>query len=330
MKTARLLFAKDFEKKAGNVTAGTIVVSGVESGSAGSSAGAPSGSYSLVVADNSKLTSLNELKGSKPSSILMLDPANTKTAKLTLGNSADSNGKLTDILRVQIGKADTSGTSTFDVHGSWDFQNAGLYVAKGATANINAGAQITNVERLKVEDGSTTNIHGTANINRLQAEASTGDGQVNVYGTLNIRGDGQKDGPNASQKYSNDVYLKKGKLNINAGGTVALTTKDAWDDVLSYSTDSGTGITTFTVSTSGDNSADNGAWAKESVTLNAGGTLRIDLSGYKVADKTAVENLAKALIKGGSNGLVDLGGIELGTLTTQDNGSINLTDMPDC
>ena len=328
MKTAQLLLLRTLRRKAGNVTAGTIVVSGVESGSAGSSAGAPSGSYSLVVADNSKLTALNELKGSKENSILMLNPATSTSASLTLGNSADSKGKLTDILRVQIGKADTSGTSTVDVHGSWDFQNAGLYVAKGATATINAGAQITNVERLKVEDGSTTNIHGTANINRLQAEASTGDGQVNVYGTLNIRGDGQKDGPNASQKYSNDVYLKKGKLNINAGGTVALTTKDAWDDVLSYSTDSGTGISTFTVSTSGDKTSDSGAWVKANVDLKAGGTLRIDLSGYKVADKTAVETLAKALIKDDSKGLVDLGGIGIGTITTNANGSVDITNMP--
>ncbi|MGN8852482.1 beta strand repeat-containing protein [Anaerobiospirillum succiniciproducens] len=320
---------KDFVSKVGNVNAGTIVISGVESGSAGSSNGAPSGSSSLKVGDGAHITAFNKLEGSKARSILMLDPTASK-ASLTLGDSAGSKGELKNIERVQIGRAATTGTSTFDVHGTWDFNNAGLYVAKNATATIHEGASITDVERLKVEDNSNTNIYGTANINRLQAEAEQGTGKVNVYGTLNIRGDGkEKDGPSSSNTYTNDVYLKKGTLNIHAGGTVALTTKDAWDDVLIDSTDENTGITTFTVSKEGNNSGDSGAWVNDKVTLNAGGTLRIDLSGYKVKDVKALETLAGQLKDSTSKGIVDFGKVSFATkLETNNDGSIDLNKMP--
>ena len=112
---------------------------------------------------------------------------------------------------------------------------------------------------------------------------------------MNITGNGKEDGPNSKNEYVNDVQLSKVTLNINAGGTVALTTKDAWDDVLKVTTDSGTGITTFEVVASGDNTTDFGSWKKENVKINAGGTLSMDLSGYKVADKAALDKLAADL-----------------------------------
>ncbi|MDY2798163.1 MAG: autotransporter outer membrane beta-barrel domain-containing protein, partial [Anaerobiospirillum succiniciproducens] len=322
-----ITIAKGFEGKVGNVKAGTIVVSGGISDNPKKHYGVPSGAYYLNFTGSADITAFNELKGSQKNTVLQLNPGSDKTAKLTLRDSAGSKGELKDILRVQVGIAQTSGKSTLDVHGTWDFNNAGLYVAKGGVATIHEGASITNVERLKVEDGSNTKIYGTANINRLLSEASNSKGQVNVHGTLNIRGDDKKDGPSSSGNYTNDVYLKSGTLTIHAGGTVSLA-EDAWDDVLDVKTDSDTGISTFTVSTDGNNSGDNGAWNKESVTLNAGGTLRIDLSGYKVADKKAVEDLAQALIVSGSKGLVDLGGIGIGSITTNQDGTINLDNMP--
>ena len=316
---------KDFVSKVGNVNAGTIVISGVESGSAGSSNGAPSGSSSLKVGGGAHITAFNKLEGSKARSILMLDPATSTEASLTLGDSAGSKGELKNIERVQIGKADTAGTSKFDVYGTWDFKNAGLYVAKGATATIHEGASITDVERLKIENGSTTKINGTATIKRLFGK--NGGGTLDVNGTLNVTGDGNEtDASTTPGKYINDVYLTKATLNINAGGTVALE-QDAWDDVLNLTAGDDKVITAATANNSTADTSNAGAWDASKVSLNAGGTLRVDLSGYKVADKATVEKIAQALAGQGYKGLVDLGNISITSLEIA-SGPVNLADVP--
>ena len=221
-----ITIANGFEDKAGNVNAGTIVVSG----ESGASNGAPEGTFSVKASGDAHITAFNKLEGSKARTILMLDPATSTEASLTLGDSAGSKGELKNIERVQIGNAKTAGTSKFDVHGTWDFKNAGLYVAKGASATIHEGASITDVERLKIESGSTTKINGTATIKRLFGK--NGGGTLDVNGTLNVTGDGNKtDASTKPGEYINDVYLTEATLNINAGGTVALE-QDAWDDAL--------------------------------------------------------------------------------------------------
>ena len=130
------------------------------------------------------------------------------------------------------------------------------------------------------------------------------------------------------QKYGNDVQLAYTKLNINAGGTVALATKDAWDDVIKATTDADTGLTKFEVMASGGNTTDFGGWTAENVNIKAGGTLRIDLSGYKVADKAALDALKTGLMASTSKGLIDFGGLSVDKLVTNADGSIDLTNMP--
>ena len=321
--------ATGFESKLAKVKANTVVAK------TGDVALDPSQSSNTqaktFLIQSGTVTALSELKGAEADAVIQVfDPAKKGTAALVLGADEASVGKLTNVAKVNVGHQGTTATqSTLNVNGKWDFGGARLNAGAAATVNIKEGAVISNVERLQIggtETDTVVNIDGTANIQRLIGNVGTG--KINVAGTLNIQGDGKADASTSKPgEFTNDVYLTKAKLNIDAGGTVSLA-EDAWDDVLSVSTDSGTGISTFTVSTSGDNTGDNGAWDKENVTLNAGGTLRIDLSGYKVADKTAVENLAKALIKGGSNGLVDLGGIGIGTITTNANGSVDITNMP--
>ncbi|MGN8852742.1 autotransporter domain-containing protein [Anaerobiospirillum succiniciproducens] len=316
---------KDFVKKVGNVNAGTIVISGVEKGSQFATPGATQGSSSLKVGSGAHITAFNKLEGSKPRSILMLDPESGSKASLTLGDSAGSKGELKNIERVQIGYAKTAGKSEFYVHGTWDFNNAGLYVANGATATIHEGASITDVERLKIESGSKTIINGTATIKRLFGKNS--GGTLDVNGTLNVTGDGnENDASTKSGEYINDVYLTDATLNINAGGTVALE-KDAWDDVLNLTAGDDKVITNATTYDSTVNTKNEGAWVADKVTLNAGGTLSVDLSGYKVADNDTVEKIAQALAGKSYKGIVDLGKISITSLESV-NGPVDIAKVP--
>ena len=318
--------ATGFESKAANVKANTVIA---KTGDFALDTAKPDAKQAKTfLIKSGTVTALSELKGAESDAIIQVfDPAKTGTAALVLGADEASVGKLTNVAKVNVGHQGTTATqSTLTVNGSWDFGGARLNVGDAATATIETGSKIENVERIQVGSNADVNIKGTANIQRLIGDKGTGN--INVAGTLNIQGDGKDDKSTTKpNEYANDVYLTKAKLNINAGGTVSLA-EDAWDDVLSVSTDSGTGISTFTVSTSGDKTSDSGAWVKANVDLKAGGTLRIDLSGYKVADKTAVETLAKALIKDDSKGLVDLGGIGIGTITTNANGSVDIGNMP--
>ena len=322
--------ATDFENKAPKVKANTVIakVGNVDLEPDNQS---NEDQKSTFVIKTGKVTALSELQGAESGAIIQVfDPAKTGTAELVLGANEASVGKLTNVAKVNVGHiGNTADKSTLTVNGAWNFGGARLNVGSAATATIETGAKIDNVERLQIggtDTDTVVNIDGTANIQRLIGNVGTG--KINVEGTLNIQGDGKADASTSKPgEFTNDVYLTKAKLNINAGGTVSLA-KDAWDDVLSVSTDSGTGISTFTVSTSGDKTSDSGAWVKANVDLKAGGTLRIDLSGYKVADNAAVDALAQALIKTDSKGLVDLGGIGIGTITTNANGSVDITNMP--
>ena len=259
----------------------------------------------------------------------MFDPAKKGTAALVLGKDETSVGKLTNVAKVNVGYNTVDATKhKLIVNGKWDFGGARLNAGAGGTVDINQGAEISNVERLQIGGTATNtivNIKGEANIQRLLG--SEGTGTVNVTGKLNILGDGKTETKNASGHYANDVQLTKATLNINAGGTVSLA-KDAWDDVIKIESGSKAGVSNLTVVASGDKTTDFGGWDKSKVNLNAGGTLRIDLSNYMVADKAAVEKLANELINDGSNGLVDLGGIRIGSITTNQDGTINLDNMP--
>ena len=132
--------------------------------------------------------------------------------------------------------------NVLNVNGKWDFNLSKLAVGTGATLNIKQGAEVNNVYWLQIHghsDKATANIDGTLNVARLvgSEKNNSGDtsikGTINVTGALNVFGDGKDNDASTTKpgEYSNDVQLAYTKLNINAGGTVALATKDAWDDV---------------------------------------------------------------------------------------------------
>ena len=330
-----LTINKEFDKKVPNVEAATIVAKTAEE----TSLGIPNKKDVLLISGGS-VTALNELKGDKANSqIVIYNSTSGGTASLTLGKDASTVGKLTNISRVYAGDGQQGKDSknVLNVNGKWDFNLSKLAVGTGATLNIKQGAEVNNVYWLQMHgftDTAAANIDGTLNVGRLlgSEKNNSGDtaikGSINVTGALNVFGDGKADGPSDKQQFGNDVQLAYTKLNINAGGTVALATKDAWDDVIEATTDSGTGLTTFEVIASGGNTTDFGGWTADNVNIKAGGTLRIDLSGYKVADKAALDALSKGLMASGSKGLIDFGGLSVDKLVTNADGSIDLANMP--
>ena len=333
-----LTINKDFDKKVPNVEAATIVAKTekvtIDSFATGERP------FLVISGDGASVTAINELKGSqKNSEIAVFNSKSGSGASLNLGKDASTVGKLTDITRVYVGISEKGKDSNnvLNVNGKWDFNFAKLAVGTGATLNIKQGSEVTNVERLQIHgftDKAAANIDGTLNVGRLLGSEKNNSvdtaikGSINVTGALNVFGDGKEDGPNDKQQYGNDVQLAYTKLNINAGGTVALATKDAWDDVIEATTDSGTGLTTFKVMASGGNTTEFGGWTADNVNIKAGGTLRIDLSGYKVADKAALDALSNGLMASGSKGLIDFGGLSVDKLVTNADGSIDLANMP--
>ena len=330
---ANVTIGNGFEDKAPTVVAGTLTVKGEESA-------APDKSFKnrpFLVIKSGNVTALNEVKGSPKNTEIAVYNTTGASATLTLGNANTTNGKLTDIARVYVGvgQAGKDSTNILNINGKWDFANAKLAVGNNGTLNINEGAEVSNIERLQIHGNNvaaknTINIDGTLKIQRLLAAESqntTGD-EINVNGTFEIHGDGKTETANASGNYANDVQLTKATLNINAGGTVSLATKDAWDDVLKVTTDSGSGITTFEVQATGGNTTDFGGWDKSKVKINAGGTLSMDLSGYKVADKAAIDKLVEDLKDKDSKGLIDFGGLSIGKVETNKDGTIELDKMP--
>ena len=317
--------ATGFETKNADVTANTVV--------------AKIGKVTLVgsteqdetfLIKSGTVTALSELQGAESGAIIQVfDPDKQGTAVLKLGKDVTSVGKLTNVAKVNVGhNSDDAAKHNLTVNGKWDFGGARLNAGAGGTVDINQGAEISNIERLQIGGTATNtivNIKGTANIQRLLG--SEGNGTVNVTGNLNILGDGKTETANSSGTYANDVQLTKATLNINAGGTVSLA-KDAWDDVLKVTTDSGNGITTFEVQATGGNTTDFGGWDKSKVKINAGGTLSMDLSGYKVADKAALDTLVDALKATDSKGLIDFGGLSIGKVEIKDDGTIDLGNMP--
>ena len=325
-----LTLATGFESKAANVKANTVIAK------TGDFALDPSQSSNkqakTFLIQSGTVTAYSELKGAESGAIIQVfDPAKTGTAKLVLGADEASVGRLTNVAKVNVGHQGTTATqSTLTVNGKWDFGGARLNAGAAATVNIKEGAVISNVERLQIggtDSDTVVNIDGTANIQRLIGNVGTG--KINVAGTLNIKGDGKDNDASTTKpgEFTNDVQLTKATLNINAGGTVSLA-KDAWDDVLKVTTASDTGITTFEVQATGGNTTDFGGWDKSKVKINAGGTLSMDLSGYKVADKAALDTLVDALKATDSKGLIDFGGLSIGKVETNTDGTIELDKMP--
>ncbi len=328
-----ITLATGFEAKSPNVTASTIVVNTAVPQKGEPWGTKPDGRH-LIFIKNGNVTALNEVKSAKSGGeILVYQPQANNSASLTLGTENTTNGKLVDIKKLIVGR-DSGGS--LEVNGKWDFGGARLTLGASGNATISSNAEVTNIDTIQMGGKigeSSLNIKGEATVKRLLAAENTG-GSLNVSGTLNITGDGDitDEGPDVNKVYYNDVNLNTSALNILAGGTVALTTKDAWDDVLKVTTDSKTGVSTFEVVKSAGTPAENkvaeyGGWNKSKVDLAGGGTLRIDLSGYNIGTKTELEKLAGDLVKDGSKGLVDLGGIDFKLETNKDD-SVDLANMP--
>ena len=225
----------------------------------------------------------------------------------TLNLIATDQGKITNIDRFNVGwTSKASGTSTLNVDGTWDFGGARLTASNNGHVNIDG--TVSNVSQLMLERNAQVAVNGSLTIERLLAGESTNSGSVlNINGSLTVTGDGS--GDKGTTDYYNDVYLTQSTVNINNGGTLALTTADALDDFISVTkNDSGT-ITAISVVSSGSNKTDIGGWDGDKVTLNAGGTLQLNLAelGVKSLSSTALKTFKESLVAEGFKGSFDFG-----------------------
>ena len=305
-----VIVADGFENKAANIQAGTLKISPTTTDD------------KSFTQSGGSLVALNALTSAGEANVKKLTVSGASSANTTFTLGAASNGAITKIAEIEVKGADASNKGTLNVEGKWDFGGALLSAGEHSETNIKAGASASNISALKVGATSTINVAGTATIDRLLGSETGNAGPINVTGTLNIKGDGKTD-KQTDGTYVNDVQHTTAQFNINAGGTLALTTQDAWDDILKVT--SGDGFSTFEVQTAA--SDDFGAWTVNKVALNAGGTLKIDLSGYTVADKAALDTLTTALAAD-AKGIVDFGGLNIKTVETNKDGTLDYDKMP--
>ena len=248
--------------------------------------------------NSGEITVHNELKGSADNQVVRLLPASGQTATLNLAAGANG-GVLTDIDRINVGLSNFSGSSNLNVDGTWDFNGARISVSSGGTVAVNGTAN--EVSELMLDFNGKVTVDGSMTIERLLGgQASGSSSQLTVNGTLTVTGDGSADG-DAENHHFDDVYLTESKVTINNGGKLAITTADALDDFITVSGD------VVTVAT--ENSGDLGGWSSGNVTLNAGGTLQLNLAAFGI-DTITQDNLIslkESLVASGSNGSFNFG-----------------------
>ncbi|MDT3662625.1 MAG: hypothetical protein ROM54_03785, partial [Anaerobiospirillum sp.] len=260
------------------------------------------------------ITVHDELNGSSADQVLRIHGSNA-----TLNLDAGANGgKLNNIDRINVGLGSSKGKSELTVTGTWDFNDARLSVSSGGVASING--TVRNVSELMLEKNGAATVNGALTIERLLAgESGNTSSNLTVNGTLTVTGDGATD--KGEKNFYNDVQLTETTVNINNGGTLAITTKDALDDFLTVTKNDQDVITSITVSASGDKTTDTGGWDNDKVTLNAGGTLHLELSTLGVTSLTTKQlaDLKAALVSTTSTGSFDFG----------ENFKVNLSDKPE-
>ena len=242
------------------------------------------------------------------------------TATLNLVNDGSTQGKLINVDRVYAGYAASSmtasGTSTINVDGSWDFGGARLAVNTSGTVNL--GGTVDNISLLQVNNAGTINVESAADVTvgRLLGGESSATGSINVNGTLTFTGDGNTNDKNSEDTAVNDIKLTTASIAINNGGTLDIT-GDAVDNV---------------VNASGEVITDN--WTASKVTLNAGGTLSLDLTQVGVNNLTTAElaELKKGLVSDATKGAFNFGSgltVEVdGELKDDiDNGEVSYSDL---
>ena len=170
-------------------------------------------------------------------------------------------------------------------------------------------------------------------IGRLLA-TTVGDSVLDINGTLTITGDGNAD--KGQTNYSNDVQLTEATVNINNGGTLAITKADALDDFLTVTKNDLGAITGITVSASGDKTTDIGGWSGDKVNLKAGGTLQLNLAELNVTSlsSTALKTFKESLVAEGFKGSFDFGAgftVDLSDneelQTAIDNGEVSYSEL---
>ena len=226
------------------------------------------------------------------------------TTSLILDAGANG-GKITNIENFHVGW-DNSGSSELTVKGTWDFGGSVIKAGSGGTVTIDGTAN--NVGDLRLQEGGDTVVNGTMEIDRLLA-TTAGGSTLDINGTLTITGDGTTEQANSSGDYANDVQLTEATVNINNGGTLAITEADALDDFLTVTKNDSGAITGITVSASGDKTTDIGGWSGDKVNLNAGGTLQLNLAalGVDTISQNNLSSLKESLVASGSKGSFDFG-----------------------
>ena len=176
----------------------------------------------------------------------------------TLNLIAADQGKITNIDRFNVGwTSKASGTSALNVDGTWDF--GGARVTASNNGKVTLGGTVSNISDLMLEKNGAVTVNGTVTVERLLAgEANNSGSTLELNGSLTVTGDGS--GDKGTQDYYNDVYLTQSTVNINNGGTLALTTADALDDFITVTKDESGSISAVTVTSSGSNKQEIGGW----------------------------------------------------------------------
>ena len=225
----------------------------------------------------------------------------------TLNLIAADQGKITNIDRFNVGwTSKASGTSALNVDGTWDF--GGARVTASNNGKVTLGGTVSNISDLMLEKNGAVTVNGTVTVERLLAgEANNSGSTLELNGSLTVTGDGS--GDKGTQDYYNDVYLTQSTVNINNGGTLALTTADALDDFITVTKDESGSISAVTVTSSGSNKQEIGGWDSTKVTLNAGGILQLNLAelGIDTLTQAQLTSLKSSLVASGSQGSFDFG-----------------------
>ncbi|HIV56251.1 MAG TPA: hypothetical protein H9898_10795, partial [Candidatus Anaerobiospirillum stercoravium] len=240
------------------------------------------------------------------------------TATLNLVNDGSTQGQLINVDRVYVGLYATSykasGDSTLYVDGNWNFGGARLVADTSGTATLSG--TVSNVGELVINRAGKIEIASNANVTatRLLGSESGASGSIDINGMLTFQGDGRTETKNDKGEYANDISLTTTNININNGGTLAIAGADAVEDI--FNVTSGASGITIDVATSGGKTSEKGGWNKDKVTLNAGGTLKIDLAYVTDPAQTSInaadlKKIKGALVKADYKGSFDFGSINI-------------------
>ena len=235
------------------------------------------------MASGTTITVHDALTGSNTIEQFVIKATDASANTSLILDAGANGGKITNIENFHVGW-DNSGSSVLFVKGTWDFGGSVIKAGSGGTVTIDGTAN--NVGELRLQEGGDTVVNGTMEIGRLLA-TTAGDSTLDINGTLTITGDGKAD--KGQSNYSNDVQLTEATVNINNGGTLAITKADALDDFLTVTKNDSGAITGITVSASGDKTTDIGGWSGDKVNLKAGGTLSLNLADLGVTSLTSTQ-----------------------------------------